>query len=116
MGGFPLTHFPGPEEFLRMRRPRKGYLGRKWDYLRQAARSIAAGEPDLGDLMALSYNEAWRSLVIAKQGHVLGIGPKVADCVLLFSLEKPEAFPIGQMDTARASEALWLAGARDGRR
>jgi N-glycosylase/DNA lyase len=89
-----LHAFPGPGEFLRMRRPRRYYLGRKWGHLRSAARSVAGGELDLGGLRALSYDEAWRSLVIAEQGHILGVGPKVADCVLLFSLDKPEAFPL----------------------
>lgn len=89
-----LRTFPAPGEFLRLRRPRSGYLGRKWGYLRRAARGIAAGKLDLGNLRALSYEEAWRSLVIAQETHILGVGPKVADCVLLFSLDKPEAFPI----------------------
>ncbi len=94
VGGHFLNAFPGPREFLRMRRPRRGYLGRKWGYLRGAARSVAAGGLDLGDLRAFSYDEAWRSLVITEQGHILGVGPKVADCVLLFSLDKLEAFPL----------------------
>jgi N-glycosylase/DNA lyase len=94
VGGYAIHAFPGPEEFLRMRRPRRGYLGRKWDYLRDAGRSVVAGRLDLADLRARSYEEAWRTLVTSEQGHVLGIGPKVADCVLLFSLEKPEAFPM----------------------
>jgi N-glycosylase/DNA lyase len=94
VGGHSLHAFPRPGEFLRMRRPRKGYLGRKWGYLRGAARRVEAGDLDLSDLRALSYDAAWRSLVITEQGHVLGVGPKVADCVLLFSLDKPEAFPL----------------------
>ena len=92
--GHSLPPFPGPGEFLHLRRPRSGYLGRKWDYLRSAAMRVTAGELDFGDLRALSYEGAWRSLVTAGQGHTLGVGPKVADCVLLFSLDKPEAFPI----------------------
>ena len=37
----------------------------------------------------MPYEEAKECLMRCK-----GIGPKVADCVLLFSLNKPEAFPI----------------------
>jgi N-glycosylase/DNA lyase len=41
------------------------------------------------DLIRLSYEDAKRSLL-----SVHGIGDKTADCILLFSLEKLEAFPI----------------------
>jgi N-glycosylase/DNA lyase len=92
--GHTLHGLPGSEEFLHLRRPRRGYLGRKWSYLMGAARSVADGEVDFANLRAVSYEEAWRSLVIAEQGHVLGVGPKVADCILLFSLDKTEAFPM----------------------
>ena len=37
----------------------------------------------------MSYEEAKKELL-----SLPGVGPKVADCVLLFSLEKLEAFPI----------------------
>jgi N-glycosylase/DNA lyase len=88
------SELPGPEEFLELERPQKGYLGRKWDYLREAARMVATGELDFERLRVLSYDDAWKLLVTNKEGHVRGIGPKVADCVLLFSLDKPEAFPM----------------------
>jgi N-glycosylase/DNA lyase len=94
VAGRSVHAFPGPQEFLGMRRPRRGYLGRKWGYLRRAAKSIVDGRLDLNDLRALSYEDAWRALVVNEQNHILGVGPKVADCVLLFSLDKPEAFPM----------------------
>jgi N-glycosylase/DNA lyase len=92
--GLSLRELPGPSDFLNVRRPRKRYLGRKWSYLRQAARDIDDGTLDFDEIRSLPYDVAWSSLVIAKESHVMGVGPKVADCLLLFSLDKPEAFPM----------------------
>jgi len=89
-----VNDFPGPNEFLSVRRPKKGYLGRKWEYLRTAAAEATNGRLDFDRLRLASYDDAWRSLVLSKEGHLLGVGPKVADCMLLFSLEKREAFPM----------------------
>jgi N-glycosylase/DNA lyase len=44
----------------------------------------------LDDLKKLPYNTAYRLLI----DSFFGIGPKVADCVLLFALDKLEAFPL----------------------
>lgn len=41
------------------------------------------------DLIRMRYEDAKRSLL-----DIYGIGDKTADCILLFSLEKLEAFPI----------------------
>ena len=55
----------------------------------QATRRVLEGTLDLELLIKLPYEEAKASLMECK-----GIGPKIADCVLVFSLEKLEAFPI----------------------
>ncbi len=86
--------FPHPSEFLGLGRPQRDYLGKKWVYLKMAAKDVRMGFLDFDSLRRAQYEDAWRSLVVAKDGHVLGIGPKVADCVLLFSLDKHEAFPM----------------------
>jgi N-glycosylase/DNA lyase len=44
----------------------------------------------LEDLKNLPYNSAYRLLI----DSFFGIGPKVADCILLFALDKLEAFPL----------------------
>ncbi len=54
-----------------------------------AAREVAGERLDLDSLAKLDYEPAKQRL---KQCY--GVGDKVADCVLLFSLDKPEAFPI----------------------
>lgn len=55
----------------------------------RAAREVASGRLDLDGLAKLDYEPAKQRL---KQCY--GVGDKIADCVLLFSLDKPEAFPI----------------------
>ena len=58
-------------------------------YVRALAEEVYTGSLDLGALAQATYGEAKERLMQSK-----GIGPKVADCVLLFSLGKSEAFPI----------------------
>ena len=64
-------------------------LGYRAKYLQATARTIVDDEIDLGALSALPYLDARKKLL-----EFSGVGLKVADCVLLFSLEKPEAFPV----------------------
>jgi N-glycosylase/DNA lyase len=53
------------------------------------ARSLAAGVISLPYLKTLTCDEARRALTALE-----GIGPKIADCVLLFSLDHGLAFPV----------------------
>ena len=55
----------------------------------EVARDITEGYLDLSSLSRLRYPQA-RGLLMSYDG----IGPKIADCVCLFSLDRPEAFPI----------------------
>lgn len=57
-------------------------------YIIDAARKVHSGEVDLESLEKLSLEEARTELMKIK-----GIGPKVADCVLLFSCKQLSAFP-----------------------
>ncbi len=72
------------ESFLR----RLG-LGFRAPYVAYAAQAVASGQIDLEELKRLPYLEAKGRLM-----ELYGIGSKIADCVLLHSLEKVEAFPI----------------------
>ena len=56
----------------------------------------------LNTLKNISYTEAKKELMKIK-----GVGPKVADCVLLFSCEKKEAFPI-DVWVKRTVQTLYL--------
>nr|WP_122013146.1 DNA glycosylase [Maliibacterium massiliense] len=62
-----------------------GYRDR---YIKEAARMVHAAEIDLEALRALPTAEARAVLM-----RVPGVGTKVADCILLFALDKREAFP-----------------------
>lgn len=64
-------------------------LGYRAAYLVSTARLIAEGNLDLYALREASYEEALKVLV-----SMYGVGDKVANCVLLFSMDKPEAFPV----------------------
>ena len=57
-------------------------------YVLDAAQKAAAGGLDLQKIAALPLDEARRLLMTIK-----GVGPKVADCVLLFGYHRLEALP-----------------------
>jgi N-glycosylase/DNA lyase len=64
-------------------------LGFRAERALETARLVDSGEFPLESLQSMDYLEAKRKLL-----GLPGVGQKVADCVLLFSLEKLEAFPI----------------------
>ncbi len=64
-------------------------LGFRAPYVAQATRRVLEGRLDLEQLAQMPYPEARAGLM-----ECPGIGPKVADCICVFSLEKLEAFPI----------------------
>jgi len=57
-------------------------------YIIDAAQKVASGEVDLASLEKMPIEEARTALQSIK-----GVGPKVAECVLLFSCKKADAFP-----------------------
>jgi N-glycosylase/DNA lyase len=64
-------------------------LGYRAPYLCQTARDIAADPGWVDRIYALGYGPARQELM-----RLMGVGPKVADCVLLFGFQKYEAFPV----------------------
>jgi N-glycosylase/DNA lyase len=64
-------------------------LGYRTKYVRATAKRICEQKIDLESFKTLSYLDARKKLT-----EFPGVGLKVADCVLLFSLEKTEAFPV----------------------
>src|SRR5208283_3845411 len=64
-------------------------LGYRAKYVQATAKKICEEKFDLESLKAMPYLEARKKLV-----EFPGVGLKVADCVLLFSLEKLEALPV----------------------
>lgn len=64
-------------------------LGYRAKYVQATAKKIQNENINLDDLKNLPYLEARKKLL-----EFPGVGLKVADCVLLFSLKKMEAFPV----------------------
>lgn len=63
--------------------------GYRAEYIIEAAAAVASGELDLDELAIGSYELAFKQLKSIK-----GIGDKVANCVILFGLQMPDAFPV----------------------
>ena len=83
--------FPSPQRLAQAgeQELRRLGLGFRARYMAPAAQAVATGALDLAALIHAPYEEAKARLM-----ECPGIGPKIADCVLVFSLEKLEAFPI----------------------
>jgi N-glycosylase/DNA lyase len=64
-------------------------LGYRINYVSETAKRVYENHFDLEGLRNVGYEEARKELL-----GFPGVGLKVADCVLLFSLEKFEAFPV----------------------
>jgi N-glycosylase/DNA lyase len=64
-------------------------LGYRTKYVLETSRKVRQNGINLEHLKKLSYTEAKKTLM-----DFPGVGAKVADCVLLFSLDKTEAFPV----------------------
>lgn len=86
--GFPPLDAFAPEAVPRLRLACN--LGYRADVLVRAMQQIGTKPEGWADgLRALPYAEARRELIALP-----GIGPKVADCVCLFALDKDEAVPV----------------------
>lgn len=58
-------------------------------YIVDASRKVASGEIELNTVKELSVCEARNELIKIK-----GVGPKVADCTMLYGMGKKECFPL----------------------
>lgn len=85
-----LYAFPSPEKLAPMTASqyREHGAGYRAEYLESTCRAIAEGRFDMQSPYSLDYPEAKKRLMSLK-----GVGPKVADCILLFSYGKKDAFP-----------------------
>ena len=83
--------FPKPEKLANasINEIAKCGLGYRTKYVKKAAIAINKGMIDFSSLKKQDYQEARDRLC-----QVFGIGKKVADCILLFSLDKLEAVPL----------------------
>ncbi len=85
-------------------------LGYRAEYVATASETIASGKVDLMPLREDSYEVALGTLT-----SLAGVGDKVANCVLLFSLDKPEAFPV-DVWIERALQDWYLDGTKMSRK
>ena len=83
--------FPTAEELSKETPESLGYLraGFRAGYVIDAAKKVASKEVDLESVAKLPYEQAKAELMKIK-----GVGPKVADCVLLSGMYMTEAFPV----------------------
>ena len=58
-------------------------------YLIDAAQRLSSGELDLDDISSMDLEAARKSLMTIK-----GVGPKVAECALLYGMYRIDAFPV----------------------
>ena len=64
-------------------------LGFRAPYVLETAKVIASNQINLNNLRDLNYQDALDNLI-----KLPGVGDKVANCILLFSLDQNEAFPV----------------------
>ena len=83
--------FPTPQAVAGCSEEDLAFLRAGWrvGYLLDAARRVADGRLDPARLAALSTAEARAALMETR-----GVGPKVADCVLLYGLDRAEVCPM----------------------
>lgn len=78
--------------------------GYRVPYILDAARKVQSGEIDFDKIRTLSEDEARKELM-----KVNGVGKKVADCTLLFSLGFKDCYPVDR-HIARAETLLYPDG------
>lgn len=90
-GGNKMYTFPTPAQLEHVNADDLACLkiGYRAPYITDAVQRVCSGEIDLSAIPGMSYADAKAELM-----KIRGVGPKVADCVLLFSAGKSCAFPI----------------------
>lgn len=63
--------------------------GFRTKYILDAARKIAEGKIDLKSISSMTLHDARKTLM-----KICGVGPKVAECTLLYGFHRLDAFPI----------------------
>ena len=83
--------FPSPQKLSQAKIAdlKDAGLGYRAKYVLETSKRIQDKKFDLRGLKDLQYEQAKKELITLP-----GVGPKVADCILLFSQDKFEAFPV----------------------
>jgi len=95
--------FPTPEELTKASLEELKACGLRYrdKYVYQTCREIAGGK-SLEEIAKLPTAECRKELL-----KLQGVGPKVADCIMLFSMQKYDAFPV-DVWIKRIMEELYL--------
>ncbi|WP_070000312.1 DNA-3-methyladenine glycosylase family protein [Cellulosilyticum sp. I15G10I2] len=98
--------FPTPEQLSHAKEEdlRACKVGFRAPYILDACQKVLNGELILNDLYLLSAEEAKEKLM-----QVKGVGPKIADCILLFAYSKTEVFPT-DVWIKRVIEGIYFKG------
>lgn len=104
----PAFSFPSPARLAAVteRDLRDCKLGFRARYLAAAARSLVEGQLDLEELQRRPTPQAREELT-----RLPGVGPKIANCVLLFAYGRQDAFPV-DVWVLRALRELYFPGRR----
>ena len=83
--------FPEPEKIAKasINEIKSCGVGYRAPFIKEAAKMVISKKIDFENLKNSDYKEAKRNLRL-----IPGIGNKVADCIMLFSLNKLDAFPL----------------------
>ena len=101
--------FPTPQRLAPLAEADLAFLRAGWRsaYILDAARRVAGGDLAEDRLRAMPLDQAKAKLM-----EVQGVGPKVADCTLLYGLGRWEAYPI-DVWIRRADQALFTRRVKD---
>lgn len=85
-GGYPSAENMRSETVDSLEFLRSGFRAK---YLVDAVEKVLSGSVSLSEITSMPIDEARKALMTIK-----GVGPKVAECALLFGMHRVEAFPI----------------------
>ncbi len=110
-GKIPYYTFPEPEAIAALSEQQLTGIGAGYraPYIKKSAGMVAAGY-DLQRLRNMDTPSARKELL-----SFPGVGPKVADCILLFSLGHTDAFPL-DVWMKRAMRLMYFEGREPGKR
>ena len=83
--------FPQPEKIAKssINEIKSCGVGYRAPFIKEAAKMVFSKKINFENLKNTDYNETKRNLLL-----IPGVGNKVADCIMLFSLNKLDAFPL----------------------
>ncbi|MGL6174502.1 MAG: DNA-3-methyladenine glycosylase family protein [Cellulosilyticaceae bacterium] len=98
--------FPTPEQLAKVTEEelRECKVGFRAPYIIDACEKVSSGEIVLSDIYSMSTEDGKKELMKIK-----GVGPKIADCILLFAFGKTEVFPT-DVWIKRVIEGIYFEG------